>query len=43
MIQLADVDKSVWGLYKEGLITFYISRYNSYFTEYDHNKEETKR
>ena len=40
MIQLLDVDKSVWGCCKEGLMTFCISKY---LTEYEHNKEETKR
>ena len=43
MIQLPDVDKSFMGWYNEGLMTFYISKYTSYLTEYEHNKEETKR
>ena len=30
-------------LYKDGLMTFYASNYLSHFTEYEHNKEETKR
>ena len=40
MIQRSDVDKSVLSSYK-GLMTFYISKYNSYLTEYENNKEET--
>ena len=40
MIQLPDVDKSVWGL---GLMTYLKSKYNSYSTEYEHNKKETER
>ena len=43
MIQLPDFDKSVLGWYKEGLMTFCISNFNSYVTEYEHNQEETKR
>ena len=27
----------------DGLMTFYISKYNSYLTEYEHNKEETQK
>ena len=42
MLQLPDIDKSVWDWYKEGLTTFYISKYNSYLTEYEYNKEEIK-
>ena len=41
--QLPDFDKSVFGWYKEGLMTFYTSNYNFYLTEYEHNQEETKR
>ena len=29
-------------LYKEGMVTFYISKYNSYLTEYEHNKKKLK-
>ena len=29
--------------YKDGIMTFYISNYLSLITEYEHNKEETKR
>ena len=43
MIQLPDVDKSVWGCYNEGLMKFYISKHYSYLTEYEINKEETRR
>ena len=43
MIQLPDFDKSVWGWYEEGLMTFYISKYNSYLTDYKQYKEGTKR
>ena len=39
MIQLPDVDKSVWFWYKAGLMTFYASNYLSIFTEYKRNKE----
>ena len=42
MIQLPDVDKSVWGWNREELMTFYISKYNSYLTKYEHSEEETK-
>ena len=43
MIQLPDVDKSVLVWYKDGLMAFYTSYYLSHVTEYEHNKEETKR
>ena len=43
MIQLPDVDNSVWGWIKEGLMTIYKSKYNSYLTKYEHSEEETKR
>ena len=43
MIQLPDVEKSVWIWYKDGLMTFYTSNYLSHFTEYEHNNEQTKR
>ena len=44
-MQLPDVDKymHVWVWYKEGLMTLYTTNYLSHFTEYDNNKEETKR
>ena len=41
MIQLQDV--TVYGWYKERLMTFYMSKYNSYLTEYEHNKEKLKK
>ena len=43
MIQLPDVEKSVSVLNKDGLMTFYTSNYLSHVTEYEHNKELTKR
>ena len=41
MIQLKDIDKSVWVWYKDGLMAFYTSNYLSYLTDYEHNKETT--
>ena len=43
MMQLQDVDKSVWVWYKDGLMAFYTSNYLSHFIEYEHNKELTQR
>ena len=41
MIQLPDVDKFVWVWYKE--TDDVLSKYMSYLTEYQHNKDETER
>ena len=43
MMQRPYHDKSVCVLYKEDMVTFYISKYESYLTEYKQNKEITKR
>ena len=43
MIQLSDIDKSVWVLYKDGLMSCYTSNYMSHFVDYEHNKELTQR
>ena len=42
IIQLTDIDKSVWVWYKDGLMTFYTPRYMSHFTEYENKKEKLK-
>ena len=43
MVQLQDVDKSVWVRYKHGLMTFYTSNYLFHFPKYKHTKEITQR
>ena len=43
MIQLTDVEKSIWVWYKDGLMTIYKSNYLSYFIGYELNNEFTQR
>ena len=39
----ADVDKSVWVWYEDGLMTIYTSNQQSHLTESEHNEELTQR